>query len=319
MSKFVIYGFGNCAQLVKWTLLRAGHIVIELAEETRLVGKGEQISVIVAIFNAHRYANYPAIRKSLLKRGFKSIISFEEFYQQFYKYLPKYYFWLSKSSFYRDKSKKILKVNSLWSDEKSRELFSGLMRHRINLSNFHCLLGPDSQKLQYFPKDIPIDYSSIHTLVDGGAYTGDTIRKFLRHKIPLQNIIAFEPGRKNWTMLCNSALSNKQDRINFIEQGAGSRCGQGRNKVNTMALDKFSLKPDYIKLDVEGYEKQALMGMKNIILKHHPVLAVAVYHKPEDLFEIPLLIHSWDKQAKFYLRVYGEHCLEVILYVVWGK
>lgn len=49
---------------------------------------------------------------------------------------------------------------------------------------------------------------------------------------------------------------------------------------------------DAIKLDVEGAELAALRGAQNLIRSHHPKLIVCLYHKPRDLFEIPLWLHQ---------------------------
>ena len=74
---------------------------------------------------------------------------------------------------------------------------------------------------------------------------------------------------------------------------------------------------DYIKYDVEGAEYEALEGSKNTVLRDRPVLAVSLYHRPEDLFRIPLYIHSLNPAYRFYLR--RTKCLpawEIMLYAV---
>ena len=47
---------------------------------------------------------------------------------------------------------------------------------------------------------------------------------------------------------------------------------------------------DYIKFDIEGSEYDAIKGAQNTLRKYHPVLAVSVYHKPDDLIELVSLI-----------------------------
>ncbi len=75
-------------------------------------------------------------------------------------------------------------------------------------------------------------------------------------------------------------------------------------------------KVTFIKLDVEGAEYEALVGAKNTITKHHPRMAISIYHKPEDIFTLPELIMEMEPDYKFYLRHYQMSRFETILYCV---
>jgi len=69
-------------------------------------------------------------------------------------------------------------------------------------------------------------------------------------------------------------------------------------------------------MDIEGSELNALKGAEAVIRKYHPVLAVCVYHKKEDLLEIPQYIKSLYPGYKLYLRTYSKYCQELVLYAV---
>jgi hypothetical protein len=63
-----------------------------------------------------------------------------------------------------------------------------------------------------------------------------------------------------------------------------------------------------------------LLGSIDTIKKHHPNLLVAAYHKPEDIYKIPLIINSISKNYKIYLR--HLPCLpswETNVYAVYKK
>ena len=63
---------------------------------------------------------------------------------------------------------------------------------------------------------------------------------------------------------------------------------------------------DYIKYDVEGSEREALLGSRDTILRDSPTLLVSLYHRSEDLFELPLLIRKqFPDYNAFYLRRFG--------------
>ena len=59
---------------------------------------------------------------------------------------------------------------------------------------------------------------------------------------------------------------------------------------------------DYVKYDVEGSEKEALMGSKNTIQTHAPKLLVSLYHRSEDLFVLPELVKELNPDYSLYLR-----------------
>ncbi|WP_409455738.1 FkbM family methyltransferase [Pseudescherichia sp.] len=61
----------------------------------------------------------------------------------------------------------------------------------------------------------------------------------------------------------------------------------------------------FIKMDVEGTEHYALKGAESTIRNHRPLLAISVYHKPEDLLTILQLLQSFCPDYHFFLR--GHH------------
>jgi hypothetical protein len=74
--------------------------------------------------------------------------------------------------------------------------------------------------------------------------------------------------------------------------------------------------PTYIKFDIEGVEAKALRGMKRNVAAFHPRLAVSVYHKPADLWEIPLLLNRMFPFYRLFLRHYTDSLLETVCYAI---
>ena len=60
----------------------------------------------------------------------------------------------------------------------------------------------------------------------------------------------------------------------------------------------------YIKMDIEGMELDALKGAEALITKYKPKLAISIYHKMEDIVEIPNHIRNMNLGYRFYLRHY---------------
>ena len=88
--------------------------------------------------------------------------------------------------------------------------------------------------------------------------------------------------------------------------------------LNTFAdfCNENNVYPDFIKMDIEGAELAALEGAQNCIREQHPKLIICVYHKPEDIIEIPAYILSLCPDYKLYLRHYSLGHTETVLYAV---
>ena len=74
--------------------------------------------------------------------------------------------------------------------------------------------------------------------------------------------------------------------------------------------------PALIKMDIEGSEKDALIGASNTIQRVKPKLAIAAYHYATDLWRLVDVIRDINPGYKFYLRHYSETGLESVIYAV---
>ena len=91
----------------------------------------------------------------------------------------------------------------------------------------------------------------------------------------------------------------------------------GEEEAPCTALDSFKekLHPTILKIDVEGWESRLLSGAEEMIRRDRPVIAVAVYHRERDLWEIPLKLKELVPEYRFYLRSY-LNVAETVLYAV---
>lgn len=90
----------------------------------------------------------------------------------------------------------------------------------------------------------------------------------------------------------------------------------GEQLAHIVSLDDVLITKDItmIKMDIEGAEIDALNGAKNTIQSLKPDLAICVYHKISDIWEIPLMLHKWVPEYKFYLRCHAGSTMETVLY-----
>lgn len=190
---------------------------------------------------------------------------------------------------------------------------------------------------QYFPPDV-FSLRSDEVVVDGGAYTGDTLDGFLeRTESRFQMYHAFEPDHTNAEQLRRHiaglpvqvreritvhevALHSGDETLEFSEIGDPTSmiaAGGGRS-VEGRSLD--SLLPDvpvtFLKLDVEGAERAVLQGARAVISRCRPVAAVCVYHGPRDLWEIPLMLRDLLPDHRFFLRQHQFDGYELVAYAV---
>ena len=88
--------------------------------------------------------------------------------------------------------------------------------------------------------------------------------------------------------------------------------------IQCLAIDEaFCNTPvDYVKLDIEGAEAAALEGMRNTIAKYRLRLAISAYHRPQDVWAIPLQLHALLPGAPIFLRQHQQNTFELVAYAV---
>ena len=69
-------------------------------------------------------------------------------------------------------------------------------------------------------------------------------------------------------------------------------------------------------LKKRGAEMNSLMGAKKQIQQNRPKLAICIYHRLQDLWEIPMYIKSLVPEYKFYVRHHTTSIGDTVLYAV---
>ncbi|MDD2805591.1 MAG: FkbM family methyltransferase [Elusimicrobiales bacterium] len=219
----------------------------------------------------------------------------------------------------------------LLADDLSRETCAAFINSK--LGGPAEALADVSRKEQYFPKDI-MELSDREVFVDGGAYTGDTLLTFMRLTGGrCERCCAFEPEPANAVKLKATVEKRGLRGVTVFNKGlwsspatlpfavwhgtsASAVSGEGEVSVEAETVDRAAPDATFIKLDIEGAELEALKGAAETIKRNRPKLAVCVYHKPGDLFEIPLFLRSLAPEYRFYLRQHQPVACETVLYAV---
>lgn len=192
-------------------------------------------------------------------------------------------------------------------------------------------------KEQYFDPDI-IKLQENEVFVDAGVMDLGTSLRFIGRckKENIQNfkIHAFEPEKAAYQKcidmqkkmpevnlhLHRVGLWSEDTMLHFSEEENGASKITGAETgtfIHVVPLDRcVSDKVTFIKMDIEGAELEALKGSREIIHKHRPRLAVCIYHKKEDLVDIPMYIKELVPEYKLYVRHYSNRATETVLYAV---
>jgi FkbM family methyltransferase len=236
--------------------------------------------------------------------------------------------------FYISKIKYLTSVYDLLADEKSKEVFINLLNYKISRDINLIREINNGEVNQYFDSDI-IEFCDGETFVDLGAYTGDTILKFInnikKHKCKYRQIFAFEPDKNTYSKLKENTIGyndikcfevgaySKEDILKFNGESfwTSSIDKQGDTEIKVNAVDNIIKESvTFIKADIEGAEIQAIEGLRNIIQLYKPKIAFAMYHRKDDIFKIPIILHEMNKDYRFYMRQYSDVSLESVLYAI---
>lgn len=345
-GRYYIYGAGRAGHLIADTLRkngaepvafidrRAEYIVSADLPVRKLEDSDMDCSlpVIIGIFNPQREADHAEIAAGLYARGFRNVIPFLKFYSVHSRQIGPYVN-LETSDFYLCHQEEIVAADRVWTDEKSRTLY----RERLaamalgEVAESH----PIDWEEQYWPQDVPLK-DDMADFADLGAFDGDTIAMLLEKGVKLRRIWGFEPDLENYRKLVGRvlelrrrfpvdftlvplAVGNENGSVSFSSCGNVSSCiGGGKDVVTVCRLDDmlhcgFA---GYIKMDIEGAEWDALCGMRRLIEAGNSALAVCIYHKPVDIFQIPLLLKSWNCRANLYLRNHCANYFDSVCYML---
>ena len=224
--------------------------------------------------------------------------------------------------FFEENRSRFEEVYNLLSDDESKKIYENVISYKLT-GDIKYLWDSESDKADVY--ESILDCKSISTYMDLGAYNGDTIREMLNFNPHLQSAIALEPDARNFRKLNEYALTVDNIDIKCINAGAWNEkttllfdASGNRNagivskgnivskikEVPVVSVDEVlgGAQVDYIKYDVEGSEKEALLGSKNTIQMYEPKLLVSLYHRSEDLFALPELIKELNPDYSLYLR-----------------
>ncbi len=244
--------------------------------------------------------------------------------------------------FYRKNRDSIKKAYELLADDASKEVFEDVILYKLTGKISYLLAHTHSDEETY--KLLNTEKWKI--CVDAGAYRGDSAQLIDGFAPNLDRIIAIEPDNKNFKKLLQNTSNLKASvegynvcawkekgsvvfdlggNRNSSVSGIGHLASIGDTKeivVESDTIDNIlnGQKCDFLKLDVEGSENDAIDGALNTLCQNSPDMLVSVYHRSEDMFSLVIKINEILRNHKLFLR--RKKCLpawEISLLAIQSK
>lgn len=229
---------------------------------------------------------------------------------------------------FQENEAKLVRLYESLADDQSRAVMLAVTGYRLTgdptyMKDFQVRFSE-----QYF-EDF-LDLNEI-VFVDAGGFDGDTAEEFCRRYPAYKKIFLFEPSPRNIEAAKKRLL--RYPRIEFVQLGLSDAVGRlwfnpnagsasavstgGAEKIDVTTLDHYiDDRVTFIKMDLEGWELQALQGSARHVAEDHPALAISVYHCPSDFWRIFEYVMSIRDDYDVYLRHYTEGWSETVMFFV---
>ena len=280
------------------------------------------------VFVITTYVYYVSVKKQLEDWGFQTMFIYE-----LCDYAEMDWSSLCRMHYAAPEEKDLPKIKaarSLLADAKSKEIFDALLERRQK--KIYDCTDIRSKYPQYLEMDL-VPFSEAEVIVDCGAFLGDGLRLFKEHLTAWKMFHCFEPDQDNFRILQETCKKYENTKVHHAAVGdyngtayfseganAGGELQQGNEtgqRIEVRMLDSLDLSGvTYITADIEGTEMAMLRGAQRTIERYCPKLALCVYHKAGDLWEIPHWLKEVNPRYKVYLRHYGETAVDTVAYAL---
>lgn len=237
--------------------------------------------------------------------------------------------YLENTDIISNKKKLFMAVCSHLADEASRNEYQSVLNFRLNRDIRFMDTFKFRIKEQYFEPFLKLPPDAV--FVDGGGYDAETTLEFIKNRPDYTKVYYFEPAVASIKLskeklraypkieFYQKGLWSTEEILQFENNlGTSNRISEmGQVSIEATSIDKaINDKIDFIKLDIEGAEVEALKGAQNTIKKYKPRIAVCVYHKQRDFIDIPRLLLTYNPDYKVYFRHYTQGVVESVMFFI---
>jgi FkbM family methyltransferase len=226
------------------------------------------------------------------------------------------------------------RVLSLLDGTQSRMAYLGASYSMLTLDNSFI----QNEGNQYFAIN-EFAFNEGETVVDAGAYVGDTVEEFVKRGTTGVKIFAFEPYYKAYSKLearverlknewlienddiiaipAGLGIETKREKFAYMDSRMLKPAGSGDEEVMVYSLDDYfkDKRPfTLLKADVEGGEMDILRGAAGMIKSHKPKMALSIYHSANDFVQIAEYVHELVPEYRFAVRNHHFDYTDTVLY-----
>lgn len=313
----VLYGMGLGAEKIMDTLAVYGVEIADIFASDEFVRghtfRGYKVLKYSEVCNKYKDFNVVLCFASHLDEVIDKIVKINSEHTVFAPDVPVAGGGLFSREFVEDNEDKFDFVYEHLADDESKRVYLDILNFKIS-GKIEYLLNSFVDKNDVYSEILQL--SDNETILDLGAYDGDTIREFCTYTNGRYNkIIALEPDEKNFKKLCkntegmqnvtplNMGAWDKEDTLIFSKKaGRNSKLSAEGVPAQVTDIDSLDVDATFIKMDIEGAELKALDGAKKTITRCKPKLYVCAYHRNEDLFALPMKILDICNEYSIFFR-----------------
>lgn len=207
--------------------------------------------------------------------------------------------------------------------------------HSVDLASVYLL-----HQYRYTAGSVRVGVNPGDVVLDVGGCWGDTALRFAAQVGPEGKVYTFEfdpeslevlrtnlslnPGLAARVEVVEKALWDRSGTVAFAPAGrmtsvTGDAAEESAPRVSAVTLDEWVTERNlgrvsFVKLDVEGSERRVLAGARDTLTRLTPRLAIAAYHRDDDLIELARAIDSLAVGYRLYLETFSPVEEETVLF-----
>lgn len=228
---------------------------------------------------------------------------------------------VGRIEYYRENIEELENFYSQLYDDKSKEIMIEYIRTYVEFGTYQ--LKQCSGDVKYFygqnsdgTKEELYRHLENEVWINCGSNIGDNIFWYFANGLTAKKIYAYETDENIYARLVKNLSYLPEEYRNRV-------CPVNEYINNTTCWENLKMdRISFVNADIEGAELDLLKSMRKIIVANRPVLAICVYHKAEDLVEIPKYIQLLVSDFCFVLRKYesnvenAKRTSELVLYAI---
>lgn len=214
-----------------------------------------------------------------------------------------------------------------------------LRGHLLNVLNAFSL-----QQYRFERDGVVVEAEPGDTVIDAGGCWGDTALYFAWRTGPEGRVWSYEFDPSNLQVFAHNLARNPglAERVRIVRRpiwsceeiqldvagsGPNTRLIPAQGDCGTLATDSIDAlvareglqRVNFIKMDIEGAEFEALKGAEAAIRRHRPKLAISIYHRLEHFWEIARWIDNLDLGYRFHIEHFTIHAEETMLFATAAR